>query len=202
MNKEGNPNAFSANFLGKVEKLESETTTGFHAEWAGPWRIEKRGEEYAVLRESDGRVEALARHRDLAAQVAASLSTMAPDTRYCFEKNTDGNELGIDLKVIRESGGFTTVAKFRTRLDYVLEALKILENLLLSPLLLAYLLDAASPELLSQAGEILMRMIAERSGEEAKTGSTPEPSPENSSLVALLKADSEADSGTPKQVTK
>ncbi len=194
MSEEAKPNAFSADFLRELEQLVPEPASAFHAAWAGPWRVEKRGKEYAVLRESDGRVEAMAEGRDLAELLAVALSISASKTRYCFERNREDDEFGIDLKVIREVGGFTTVAKLRSRLEHITDALKMLEKLLLLPQPLAYLLDAASPDYLNQAGALLMLLFQERIREEA----------EPDSAADLPSEDSEDDSGTPeqKQVTK
>ncbi len=152
---------FSPEFLQLAYRRESVPTATLEATWAGPWRVERHQEGYAVLRESDGKPEALTEFWDTAAIMAAIFPIVGRENLYCLESADDG-DFGAVLKTLLGDRGWTTVGRLRLCHEGIAEPMSVAEHLLRSPAALAFLLSAAPYETLQQAGTIAAQRLANR----------------------------------------
>ena len=160
------PNVFVPEFLQQVCERETPPITAAEATWAGPWRVEQRGEEFAVIRESGGEPEAVTELRETALLLAAVLPVIGRDPLYCLEREeTERPE--VTLKTVHGDRGFTTVGRLRSIHEGLVEPLNVAEYLLRSPTALAFLLEAAPFETLEQAGAVLARRMLDRQKSES-----------------------------------
>ena len=72
----------AARFLELLARREPAPLSTYEASLAGPWTVESRGEEYAVIREGEIEPEAVLRFRDTALLLAASLPVTGRGARY------------------------------------------------------------------------------------------------------------------------
>ena len=155
------PNVFSLEFLQQVYKQEEVPIGTQEATWAGPWRVERHQEEFAVLRESDGKPEAVTEFWETAALMAAVFPIVGRENLYCLESVEDGEYRAV-LKSVLGDRGWTTLGRLRLCHEGVVEPMSVAEYLLRSPAALALLLEAAPYETLQQAGTIIARRLANR----------------------------------------
>lgn len=172
------PNVFAPEFLDRVGKRESQPVTTAEAAWAGPWRVEPHGEEFAVLRESGGEPEAVTEVRETALLLAAIFPVVGRDPLYRLERGEEARQVDDEDNADQEEpieaflqdgddgrrgGALKTVLGpvgwLRALDEGVAEALSVAEYLLRSPTALAFLLEAAPVETLEQAGAILARRM-------------------------------------------
>lgn len=147
---------FSPAFLELLARRDPVPLSTYEAALAGPWTIERRGDEYAVVREADGELAAVVRFQDTALLLAASLPLTGRGARYWARRESegDGEEAVLALTTIVGEQGPTTVGRLRRRNEELLATLSTVEHLLRSPASLALLLEAAPVESLSQAFEM------------------------------------------------
>ncbi|MCP4664571.1 MAG: hypothetical protein GY856_55000 [bacterium] len=152
-------NVFSPEFIQLVQQREAVPGATQEATWAGPWRVEPQQEEFAVVRESDGRIEAVTEFWDTAAIMAATFPIVGRENLYCLESADDG-DFGAVLKTLFGDRGWTTVGRLRLCHEGIAEPMSVAEHLLRSPAALAFLLAAAPYETLQQAGTIAAQRLA------------------------------------------
>ena len=155
------PNVFSHEFLQLVYKQEEVPIGTREATWAGPWRVERYQEGFAVLRESDGKPEAVTEFWETAAIMAAVFPIVGRENLYRLERVED-HDYGAVLKTLFGDRGWTTLGRLRLCHEGVVEPMSVAEHLLRSPSALAFLLSAAPFETLQQAGTIVAQRLANR----------------------------------------
>ena len=143
---------FVASYLERLQEAE-EVGGGMEAELEGPWRVEKRGEEWAVLRhwerlELGHRPVARLRTEEAALLLAALLPALGRQMLYRLREGGEG--------FVLENGGEEVGEVFRFH-DRVAESVHLMDQLIRSPRALTYLLRAAGPT----AQELVGRMLAE-----------------------------------------
>ncbi len=153
------PNVFSPEFLEQVSEREPTPITASEATWAGPWRVEPRGEEFAVVRESGGEPVVVTERRETALLITAVLPATGRDQLYWLDRQGEG---GIALRTVRGRHGSVTAARLDHEIRGLAESLNVAEYLLRSPTALAFLLEAAPFETLEQAGAVLARRMTDR----------------------------------------
>ena len=161
MSDQPEPNVFSHEFLQLVYKQEEVPIGTREATWAGPWRVEQHQEGYAVLRESDGKPEAVTEYRETAAVMAAVFPMVGRENLYCLESVEDGDYRAV-LKSVLGDRGWTTLGRLRLCYEGIAERMSVAEYLLRSPAALAFLLEVAPYETLQQAGTIVAKRLANR----------------------------------------
>ncbi len=154
-------NVFSSEFLQLAYQRESVPTATLEATWAGPWKVERHQEGYAVLRESDGKPEAVTEFWETAAIMAAVFPIVGRENSYRLERVED-HDYGAVLKSLFGDRGWTTLGRLRLCHEGVVEPMSVAEHLLRSPAALAFLLAAAPFETLQQAGMIVAQLLANR----------------------------------------
>jgi hypothetical protein len=159
---------FTSEFLELLARREPVPLSTYEATLAGPWTVERRDEEYAVLREGDDEPEAVLRFRDTALLLAAALPVTGRGARYwaCVEPAC-GQGTAIILKTVGEQGP-ATVGKLGSRHEELLATLSTMEHLLCCPASLAFLIEAAPVEALSRAFELLAGRLKDESAEEGE----------------------------------
>lgn len=146
------PTVFVAGYLERLQEAE-EGAGGVEAELEGPWRVEKVGEEWVVLRhwerrELGHRPVARLRTEESALLLAALLPALGRQVLYRLREEGDG--------FVLENGGEEVGEVFRFH-DRVAEAVHLVDQLIRSPRALTYLLRAAGPT----AQELVGQMLAE-----------------------------------------
>jgi len=154
-------NVFSPEFLQLLYKQEAVPIGTQEATWAGPWRVERHEEGYAVLRESADKPEAVTEFWETAAIMAAVFPIVGRENLYCLER-VEGGDFGAVLKMLFGDRGWTTLGRLRLCHEGVVAPMSVAEHLLRSPAALAFLLSAASYESLQQAGTLLAKRLANR----------------------------------------
>ena len=157
------PNVFAPEFLQLIGEREPPPFTTPEARWAGPWRVEERGEKFAVVRESGGEPEAVTHQRETALLLAAIFPVVGRDLRYWLEREEVDGQPTIALKTVMGKRGFVTVGRLQAMHEDLVEPLSVAEYLLRSATALALLLEAAPLETLEQAGTVLARRMLDRS---------------------------------------
>lgn len=125
---------------------------------AGRWTVRRRPSGFAVVREPDEREmpDAELSERETALLVAAIYPALEREQPY--ELTASAGALGADVRAVA-GGRPRKVGWLRHRHPEILEALSVVEWLLRSPASLALVLEAASPEVLAGAGQILERRL-------------------------------------------
>ena len=153
------PNVFAPEFLEQAFEREPPPITGPEAAWAGPWRVEPHGEEFAVVRKSSGEPVAVTERRETALLITAVLPATGRDQMYWLDRQGKG---GIALKTVRGRHGSVSAGRLHHEIRGLAEALSVAEHLLRSPTALAFLLEAAPFETLEQTGAVLARRMSEQ----------------------------------------
>ena len=146
------PTVFLTSYLERLQEAE-EVGGGMEAELEGPWRVEKVGEEWAVLRhweqlELGHRPVARLRTEEAALLLAALLPALGRQVLYRLREGEEG--------FVLENGGEEVGEVFRFH-DRVAESVHLVDQLIRSPRALTYLLRAAGPT----AQELVGQMLAE-----------------------------------------
>jgi len=159
-------NVFTFDFLTRLADRDRSGSTFAEAEFAGPWRVEKRDHGFAVLQRSDGRrdlAKARFTERETALLFAAVYPLMGREQRYRLTPHREAFGFDVETLVI---GQLETVGWLRYDHPELLDAVHAVEWLLRSPASLAMVLEAASYEVLAHAGEILELRRSDSDGEE------------------------------------
>jgi hypothetical protein len=160
---------FASDFLELLARREPVPLSTYEAAHAGPWRVERRGEEYAVLREGDDEPEAVLRFRDTALLLAAALPVTGRGARYWTSvEPAGGHRPAILLTIVGEQGP-ATVGRLGSRHEELLATLSTMEHLLCCSASLAFLIEAAPVEALRRAFELLGGRLADDSTEEDRS---------------------------------
>ncbi|HKV08811.1 MAG TPA: hypothetical protein VJ725_11775 [Thermoanaerobaculia bacterium] len=154
-------NAFAEEFLEHFDQFD-EPLTGPEAETVGPWRVLPVGTEnggWAVLRlgESPDQGDwpaAVFNRRERALLAAAVLPGTGRDPLYRL--HTDAEAGGF---FALEALGDGVAGYFRLFNEELKTALHVVDALVRSPLALSYLLEAAGPAALRQAGRLLRQRV-------------------------------------------
>lgn len=153
-------NVFSREFLKFAASREPVPRSTHEASFAGPFRVEPLGNEFAVVREIDGEPEAITQHYDIALMIAAVLPATGRHSRYwcCLEQAEIGEKIHA-LQTINGPGGPATVGQLKSPNEDLPFFLDLLDHILRSPAALAFLIEAASAEALHQTGVILAKSL-------------------------------------------
>ena len=127
------------------------------AAYSGPWRIEERDGEFAVVRDGDERPRGTFKHHETACLVAAVLPAVGSDSLYAVRSC----EL---LRVIGQAAP-AVAGHFTFDDEDITGALHVAAWFLRSPHSLALLLEAASIDVLATAGRLVAERRAVTSGE-------------------------------------
>ncbi len=163
------PNVFAPEFLARLRDIDSWNPTAAEAAYAGPWIVEPLGEEqFAVGRETDDDPEAILQCRETAHLLAAVLPLVGRDRNYTFVVNGEApDEYKYVLQAFDGMEDLRTVGRLRLHPAELIRLLSLTELLLRSPQLMAHFLEAASCEVLEQAGTIFAQRLANREGGES-----------------------------------
>ncbi len=158
-------NAFSPAFLDLIHEADwFEYPISLEAgRWNGPWVVEPQGDRWQVRREDGDKVEADVELRETALMLAAILPIAFLPPIYGLRPGQDkDDDLSWELMAIRGDRGFCSVGRLDYGHDEIPCPLHVVHGLLTHPASLAFLLQAAPPEVLAQAGEILARRCQAR----------------------------------------
>lgn len=154
-------NAFAEEFLEQFGQFD-EPLTGPEAETAGPWKVLPVGADeggWAVLRQEESPAlgdwpAAVFNRRERALLAAAVLPGTGRDPLYRL--HTDAEAGGF---YALEALGGEVAGYFRWFDEELKTALHVVDALVRSPLALSYLLEAAGPVALRQAGRLLRQRV-------------------------------------------
>ena len=150
-------NAFAEEFLEQFDQFD-EPLTGPEAETAGPWRVLPVGAEdggWAVLRQGESPDSgdwpvAIFNRRERALLAAAVLPGTGRDPLYRLHMDAEAGSFYALEALGGEIAGY-----FRLFDEELRASLHVVDALVRSPLALSYLLEAAGPVALRQAGRLL-----------------------------------------------
>jgi len=158
-------NAFSPAFLEMIHQADwFEYPVSLEAgRWNGPWIVEPQGEHWRVRREGDAKIEAQLERRETALMLAAILPLAFLDPIYDVRQEPEKEQgLGWSLMSTWGDRGFCSIGRLDYGHDEIPIPLHVAHGLLTHPASLAFLLQAAPPEVLAQAGEIVARRCQAR----------------------------------------
>ncbi len=155
-------NIFDPRLLARLEERREPALGLGEAVAAGPWRLEPRGEHFAVLRECeppDHKPLAVARFRELGCLIAAVYPATGRGNVYLAGEEREGSR-GFPVRTHRGDMSLEPVAWLRYNEDSdFFDALKLADHFMCSPASLAFLLEAVSADALRQAGAIVARRL-------------------------------------------
>ena len=148
---------FDRHFLEEIADWPIDGFCENEAAYSGPWRVEERGGEFAVLRDGDERPRGTFKQHETACLVAAVLPAAGSDSLYSVRS----------CKLLRVIGQPAPAVAGRFAFDDedIAGALHVAAWFLRSPHSLALLLEAASSDVLTTAGQLVAERRAVESGE-------------------------------------
>jgi len=155
-------NAFATTFLEIIHKrhFPQYPLTLESGRWNGPWDVKEsdQGEKWHVVRDGCSDVEAILEFRETACMLAAVYPLSFQAAVYGME-HEDSDDLSWALKTQMGDRGYSTIGHIKYGHDDLVIPLNIAHRLLTSPTSLAWLLAAAPPEVLAQAGELMIKRM-------------------------------------------
>lgn len=155
------PSVFEPRFRRLLFEGDEPATAG-EVEWAGPWRVERIGDSWGVLRRWE--------HRDLGHKPEALFHERLWAELCALLLPGVGRSFGLSLGTEKQGPGFPILAQtprgseirgwLRHWITEIPDAFQTAEALRLSPVALAHLLLSIGPTGLEQVGQILARQIA------------------------------------------
>ena len=148
---------FDKDFLEHIADWPIDGYCENEAAFSGPWRVEERDGEFAVVRDGDERPRGIFKHHETACLVAAVLPAVGSDSLYA--------ERSCELLRVIGQDAYAVAGRFTFDDEDIAGALHVAAWFLRSPHSLALLLEAASIDTLTTAGRLVAARRAGASGE-------------------------------------
>ena len=148
---------FDADFLERIADWPVDGYCETEAAYSGPWHVQERKGEFAVVRDGDERPRGTFKHHETACLVAAVLPAIGSDSLYAERSCELLRVIGRDAPAVAGRLTFDD--------EDIASALHVAAWFLRSPHSLALLLEAASIDALTTAGRLVAARRAVGSGE-------------------------------------
>ncbi len=156
------PSVFNSEFVARRNKEDyAVTITG--PGFSGPFRVERHGDDWAVVREGFEKPFAVLYHREVAYMLAAVLPAIGRE--LVFHNRFDAKKSENCLEVIAGESGFECVGRVSLMEERTIPYLHLLHTIFSEPTAFASLLIAAPGDTLERAGRLAAKWSADLGAE-------------------------------------